>query len=99
MCQFIFKSFINMFIFNCRITSSYWGGYFSVLAASSNQLTTILCVRVQPGPIVPGKQLWFARMVVTGLCILRNVPAELTERYVSGLKHSYALRMKLILYV
>ena len=38
-------------------------------------------------------------MFAPGLCILRNVPAELTERYVSGLKHSYTLRMKLILYV
>ena len=34
-----------------------------------------------------------------GLCNLRNVPAELPEHCVSGLKHSYALRMKLILYV
>ena len=34
-----------------------------------------------------------------GLCNLRNVPAELPERCVSVLKHSYALRMKLILYV
>ena len=34
-----------------------------------------------------------------GLCNLRNVPAELPERCVSGSKHSYALRMKLILYV
>ena len=34
-----------------------------------------------------------------GLCILRNVPPELPELYVSGLKHIYTLRMKLILYV